>query len=66
MSYEALYCDKCGVLVGFGTPLAVEGSVLCLGCAEKTGVRKKRQSSLPFKIPAEATLVETRSLAEAG
>ena len=65
-SYEALYCGKCGVLVGCGTPLAPGCSILCPGCAEKAGVKKMKQSSFPLKSPAEDTLVEIRSLAEAG
>lgn len=65
MDYKVLYCDRCGELVGFSS--SGTGDVLCSTCMEKMEkVRKVSQISLPLKSPAEDTLVEIRSLAEAG
>ena len=76
-SYEALYCDKCGALVGFGASLDLEDpceyeklkvSVLCSACMVVSGedVRGAEKILLPLKSPTVDTLVETRSLAEVG
>jgi len=79
-SYEALYCDECGALVGFGIDLNTDFfglrriskklhvSVLCSACMVVGGedVRGAEKILLPRKSPAVDTLVETCSLAEAG
>ena len=83
-SYEALHCDKCGALVGFGASLdpcedpedpedpceyeKLRVSVLCSACmvVSRKRVGGAEQMLLPLKSSTEDTLVETRSLVEAG
>jgi len=71
-SYEALYCGDCGEIVGFGKSLDGRGEqnvkVLCSECILRGGkeVVGAEKILLPFKSSAMNTLIEVRSLAEAG